>query len=555
MTTIKTNAQSKKTVAGSAKTALVVDDSKLARYVLKEMLVKHGISVTTASSAEEALGLLCTLQPDVIFMDHMMPGMDGFQALHAIKSDPKTATIPTLMYTSREQSCDKDVYFSQARALGAVGVLPKKLKPMELEKVLAQLKLLPGAESVEASEPPVVQSSVTEFDVTEPTAIQSDLNAPLSETEVIQPETSEPFVQTELERSQQKAEVEYLREDAQRDIEFDQEAVRIINDSKYSLEELAKSAEEEYEKDSMRVLFRQLFNEQKEEITHSQQEAMKSLVEQTSPWFFSSHKRFLRWQKLSFLTVIAVILLVSSIFFDDNEMEMQAVLTLQQQLNEQQELIQKLSDQLDSLQQFTRHIDDSALNNSTTSDSESGQFRADSVQFESAGIVSSEVSSLSVIDSSLPANSSYKQEFDPLRLPYGVSFDDERLQASLVSMLHQLSEDDFTGVLQIRLHTGRFCEAQGLDGLLVKAADELPLSECQVSVLSAMEYANRVSLDLESFMASIKQQFPEPRVEFEDAGRHSILVAYPERNSELTAKEWNRVASVNNRLEFTLLMP
>jgi hypothetical protein len=282
---------------------------------------------------------------------------------------------------------------------------------------------------------------------------------------------------------------------------------------------------------------------------------MKSLVEQTSPWFFSSHKRFLRWQKLSFLTVIAVILLVSSIFFDDNEMEMQAVLTMQQQLNEQQELIQKLSDQLDSLQQFTRHIDDSALNNSTTSDSESGQFRADSVQFESAGIVSSEVSSLSVIDSSLPANSSYKQEFDPLRLPYGVSFDDERLQASLVSMLHQLSEDDFTGVLQIRLHTGRFCEAQGLDGLLVKAADELPLSECQVSVLSAMEYANRVSLDLESFMASIKQQFPEPRVEFEDAGRHSILVAYPERNSELTAKEWNRVASVNNRLEFTLLMP
>ena len=64
-------------------------------------------------------------RPDVIFMDHMMPGMDGFQAVQAIKNNPRTATIPIMMYTSQEG----ELYVGQARALGAVGVLPKQVKP------------------------------------------------------------------------------------------------------------------------------------------------------------------------------------------------------------------------------------------------------------------------------------------------------------------------------------------------------------------------------------------------------------------------------------------
>ena len=57
-------------------------------------------------------------------MDHLMPGMDGFQAIQAIKGNPDTATIPVVMYTSQEG----ELYVSQARALGAVGVLPKTVK-------------------------------------------------------------------------------------------------------------------------------------------------------------------------------------------------------------------------------------------------------------------------------------------------------------------------------------------------------------------------------------------------------------------------------------------
>jgi CheY-like chemotaxis protein len=71
-------------------------------------------------------------------MDHLMPGMDGFQAVQAIKNNPLTATIPIMMYTSQEG----ELYLGQARALGAVGVLPKQIKPTDVSKVLYQLHLL-----------------------------------------------------------------------------------------------------------------------------------------------------------------------------------------------------------------------------------------------------------------------------------------------------------------------------------------------------------------------------------------------------------------------------
>lgn len=119
--------------------ALVVDDSRMARYVLSKMLKEQDINVDTVESAEEALGYLCNTLPDMIFMDHTMPGMDGFQAIRAIKNDPKTASVPIMMYTSKEG----EVYMNQARALGAVDVLPKQLKPIQLIQVLERQQLLP----------------------------------------------------------------------------------------------------------------------------------------------------------------------------------------------------------------------------------------------------------------------------------------------------------------------------------------------------------------------------------------------------------------------------
>ena len=121
----------------SNKHALIVDDSKSARLTLKKMLEQHKLVVDTASSAEEALDYLVTERPDVIFMDHMMPGMDGLEAVKIIKKDPATATIPIVMYTSKGD----EVYVGQARALGAVDVLPKSIAPAELPSLLQRLRI------------------------------------------------------------------------------------------------------------------------------------------------------------------------------------------------------------------------------------------------------------------------------------------------------------------------------------------------------------------------------------------------------------------------------
>jgi len=121
----------------AAKRALVVDDSRSARAFLSRMLEKHLLEVDCAESAEEAIEYLTRHRPDVIFMDHLMPGMDGFQAVQAIKNNPRTATIPILMYTSQEG----ELYLGQARALGAIGVLPKQIRPADVTQVLLQLHL------------------------------------------------------------------------------------------------------------------------------------------------------------------------------------------------------------------------------------------------------------------------------------------------------------------------------------------------------------------------------------------------------------------------------
>jgi CheY-like chemotaxis protein len=123
----------------TGKRALIVDDSRSARVILSRMLEQHGMTVDTAESAEQALEYLQRQRPDVIFMDHLMPGMDGFQAVQLIKADAQTATIPLMMYTSQEG----ELYVSQARALGAVGVLPKTVRPVDVSRVLYQLRLLP----------------------------------------------------------------------------------------------------------------------------------------------------------------------------------------------------------------------------------------------------------------------------------------------------------------------------------------------------------------------------------------------------------------------------
>lgn len=130
-----------------AKRALIVDDSKSARLFLSRILVQHAIEVETVESAEAAIEYLADHRPDVIFMDHQMPGMDGLQAVKAIKNNPVTATIPIMMYTSQEG----ELYLGQARALGAIGVMPKQIRQADVSKVLYELHLLADRRNREPS--------------------------------------------------------------------------------------------------------------------------------------------------------------------------------------------------------------------------------------------------------------------------------------------------------------------------------------------------------------------------------------------------------------------
>ncbi len=131
--------------------ALIVDDSKTARYALRLLLDRLHYTSDMVESGEQALEYLHAQTPDLIFMDHIMPGMDGFQAVKAIKSNGATASIPIVMYTSTQGG----VYFGQARALGAADVISKPASAEDLSAVLQRLeehRLLSGKKATHDTE-------------------------------------------------------------------------------------------------------------------------------------------------------------------------------------------------------------------------------------------------------------------------------------------------------------------------------------------------------------------------------------------------------------------
>ena len=86
---------------------LIVDDSPTERHVLNDMLTKAGYEVATSDNGEDAILKAKSLKPDLILMDVVMPGLNGFQATRAISRDPETRTIPIILCTSKSQETDK----------------------------------------------------------------------------------------------------------------------------------------------------------------------------------------------------------------------------------------------------------------------------------------------------------------------------------------------------------------------------------------------------------------------------------------------------------------
>jgi CheY-like chemotaxis protein len=110
-------------------TVLVIDDDAAARDLMSRGLAKEGFQVFTAASGEEGIRMAKELKPDVITLDVLMPGMDGWAVLRALKNDADVAAIPVIMVTMVD---DKDM----GSALGAADYLPK---PIDRERLVGML--------------------------------------------------------------------------------------------------------------------------------------------------------------------------------------------------------------------------------------------------------------------------------------------------------------------------------------------------------------------------------------------------------------------------------
>ena len=112
---------------------LVVDDSKTELHHLSELLTKRGYAVRTAESGDEAMKRLAEDKPDLILMDVVMPGQNGFQLTRTITRDPRFAGLPVIMCTSKNQETDRVWGLRQ-------GAKDYVVKPVQADELITKIK-------------------------------------------------------------------------------------------------------------------------------------------------------------------------------------------------------------------------------------------------------------------------------------------------------------------------------------------------------------------------------------------------------------------------------
>lgn len=117
------------------KKILVVDDSATERHILAGILSKKGYELTFAEDGEKGVAEAKAAMPDLIIMDVVMPGMNGFQATRAITKDPQTQHIPVIICTTKDQETDK-VWGARQGAKDYV------LKPIDAADLLSKIAAL-----------------------------------------------------------------------------------------------------------------------------------------------------------------------------------------------------------------------------------------------------------------------------------------------------------------------------------------------------------------------------------------------------------------------------
>ena len=117
------------------KKILVIDDSPTERHFLAEILAKGNYQVITAESGEEGIEKAKSEMPDLILMDVVMPGLNGYQATRALTRDEKTKHIPVIVCTSKGQETDRIWGLRQ-------GAQDYMAKPINGDELLAKIAAL-----------------------------------------------------------------------------------------------------------------------------------------------------------------------------------------------------------------------------------------------------------------------------------------------------------------------------------------------------------------------------------------------------------------------------
>lgn len=117
---------------------LIVDDSPTETMAFKQMLERNNFRVITAANGDQGIAMAKEHTPDVILMDVVMPGLNGFQATRSLTRTPETAQIPVVIVTTKDQETDK----VWGRRQGAVGYL---VKPVDEKALIAEVqRVLPA---------------------------------------------------------------------------------------------------------------------------------------------------------------------------------------------------------------------------------------------------------------------------------------------------------------------------------------------------------------------------------------------------------------------------
>jgi CheY-like chemotaxis protein len=450
----------------SAKRALIVDDSKSARLFLARILEKYDLDVDNAENAEAAIEYLTTQRPDVIFMDHMMPGMDGFQAVQAIKNNPRTATIPIMMYTSQEG----ELYLGQARALGAVGVLPKQIKQADVSKVLYQLHLVVDRRRQEQS----TFTAVNAPDINSAPEPDSDLAAIAA--------AADPSLPTALTTTSLREQFAELRR--------------------------ALVAGVDTQTDRITAEVRALLLES---LPPPLPGASPPRMRETVPW---------GWVVAS--VALAIALLSTTLWW-------RSVNELRGLRTELEQLRAAMSDQQSAPPAFAPAP---GIRPGAAPGAPSGAPAADA----GGGVAGATAAKPTV-----------------MAVPYGSeALSGSRLE-TVRQLVYRLARDNASGVVDIKTFAGRFClVGNSVDGFSL-APDETLFAKCDLvgnPLDDALSPAQHTPLALANLAGDVRHSTRGALQVQSGVGDPAVVaVPYPPLSSDLTAGEWNRVASTNNRVE------